>query len=44
MVTSLYVRISPDPLFWEEISSYETMYLYDMLKMENAFWTINSKS
>ena len=44
MVTLLYVRISSDPLFWEEISSYKNHVSVRMLKMENVFWIINSKS
>ena len=44
MVILLYVKIILDLLYWEEISLYRVMFLYDMLKMENAFLIINNKS
>ena len=44
MVILLSVKILLDLLYWEEISLYRIMFLYDMLKMENAFLIINNKS
>ena len=44
MVILLYVKILLDLLYWEEISLYRIMFLYNMLKMENVFSIINNKS
>ena len=43
MVILLYVKILLDLLYWEQIPLYEIMFLYYMLKMENAFLIINTR-